>query len=69
MAKPNTSCRRQWNKKDIESAIKEVRKKEMGFLKAGIFHIIHTFFEMVKFKICTLSWFMNILKLVIRIVQ
>jgi len=41
----------------LESAIKAVSIKEMGVLKAGIgtlFHITHTFFEMVKFKMFTL---------------
>lgn len=35
MAKSNTRCRKQWDKKDMESAIQAIRQKEMGFLKAA----------------------------------
>lgn len=35
MAKSNTRCRKQWDKRAMESAIQAVRQKEMGFLKAA----------------------------------
>lgn len=60
----NSSYGKQWNKKDLESAITAVSIKEMGFLKAGIPHsILPTHFLKWWNSKCLIT--MNILKLMI----